>query len=64
MTVEYEILDSPNARSLSSMVNGYMTKGWKLQGGVSVAKAITQSGSTYIIFAQAMIKETLELEDL
>lgn len=42
---------------LENKVNNLLKKGWKLQGGVSVATYVEGNYSTYYVMSQAMVLE-------
>lgn len=64
MATEYKIIRTQNAPDLELEVARYLAKGWKPQGGVSVALTFSPGASQYIFYVQAMILETPELEEL
>lgn len=54
--MKYIILKEQFASDLERIVNEHLAKGWKLQGGVSVAEVCTPGASRYTTFAQAMVR--------
>lgn len=52
MKAEYEILCSDAISGLERLVNEYLAKGWKLQGGVSAVEA-SHLGTRYL---QAVVR--------
>ena len=53
MEEAYIVLEETSARRLAGLVNHYMSQGYALVGGVSVA---AHAGG-WLTFAQAMVKE-------
>ena len=60
MRLDYQVVSSDGCRMTSSrfaqIVQEWIEKGWKPQGGVSVT--VNQSGQR--VYAQALVRETLE----
>lgn len=61
--MEYQVCSSDDADDLAAVVNEHLSKGWQLQGGVSVSFCVYsyegRQGTAYT-YAQAMVYEVRE----
>lgn len=54
----YMLIKEDSEGALERSVDEELAKGWKLQGGVSVALAVDSEGIHHTVFAQAMTLDT------
>jgi hypothetical protein len=55
--MKYKVIDAIHLVELEKEVNNHIESGWKLQGGISVARAKHSGGSYELRHYQALIKE-------
>lgn len=54
--MEYKVLSDPLLHDLVNDVNRHMANGWKLQGGISVSRAVHTGHNDELRYYQALIK--------
>ena len=55
--MEYKVIDELFLHELVNKVNDHITSGWKLQGGISVVRALRTGDRDQLRYYQALVKE-------